>query len=149
MSDPLRSIIMSDPAELTISHLCLSALPRARKELLPVLSLRFAKSATAAEVIWRTRRTQPTSRIACLRLQTSTDLTRDTLTLYPPADRITPRVPPPLLCSVHKKTSKTLPPHHHQPHFTPHHSSLTTHHRSSLRHHAPRHHLTKCNSSLI
>ena len=43
MSDPLRSIIMSDPAELTISHLCLSALPRARKELLPVLSLRFAK----------------------------------------------------------------------------------------------------------
>ena len=42
MSDPLRSIMsMSDPApELTISHLCLSALPRARKELLPVLSLR-------------------------------------------------------------------------------------------------------------
>ena len=43
MSDPLRSVIMSDPAELTTSHLCLSALPRARKEALPVPSLRFAQ----------------------------------------------------------------------------------------------------------
>ena len=74
MKDLSRSIKLSDLAVLTISHLCLSALPRARKELLTALSLRFAKSATAAEVVWRTaRRTQPTSRIACLRLPTVTD----------------------------------------------------------------------------